>query len=320
MVASGRLLVTGADGFVGRHLLAQLRQSFPTSTLIAAIRPADSATALLNIADSVVALDLLDATSCAEMIADARPDGLIHLAAQASVATSFADPLASWRANLLGTIAVAEAVLRHAAHCRFVLASSAEIYGLSFRSPSPLDETALLSPANPYAASKAAADLAIGEMSMRGLNSVRLRAFNQTGPGQSDSFVVANFACQIARIEAGMQESVMEVGALDRWRDFVDVRDVCLAYVAALGQEVEPGSIYNLASGTPRRIGDILQSLISRSRVTPSVKVAPIRLRPTDVECIAGNSARAHQDLGWAPVISWDDTLNVVLNDWRSRI
>jgi nucleoside-diphosphate-sugar epimerase len=253
------------------------------------------------------------------MIMETRPDGLVHLAAQASVAASFADPLASWRANLMGTIALAEAVLRHAGHCRFVLASSAEIYGLSFQDGSPLDESALLRPANPYAASKAACDLAVGEMALRGLDAVRLRAFNQTGAGQSASFVVASFARQIARIEAGQQAPVMQVGALDRWRDFLDVRDVCAAYVAALKAARLGGSVYNIASGVPRRIGDILDALIARSGVAPVVEVEPVRLRPTDVAQVVGNAARAARDLGWAPSLAWDETLDGVLSDWRGR-
>jgi GDP-4-dehydro-6-deoxy-D-mannose reductase len=320
MPVYGRLLVTGAAGFVGRHLIAALRQRFPAAQLIAACRAEDGMRPALDGADRVVPFDLLEPEACAAMIAETRPDGLVHLAAQASVAASFADPRESWRANLMGTIGLAEAVLRHAGHCRFVLASSAEIYGLSFRGAAPLDEAALLCPANPYAASKAACDLAVGEMALRGLDAVRLRAFNQTGAGQSASFVVASFARQIARIEAGQQAPVMQVGALDRWRDFLDVRDVCTAYVAALDAGSVAGSLYNIASGTPRRVGDILDALIARSGVAPVVEVEPVRLRPTDVERVAGNAARAQRDLAWAPVVPWDETLDVVLGDWRERI
>jgi GDP-4-dehydro-6-deoxy-D-mannose reductase len=316
----GRLLVTGAAGFVGRHLLASLRERFPATELIAACRAEDGALPRLDAADRVVPFDLLDPATAAGLIAETRPDGLVHLAAQASVAASFADPLESWYANLMGTVALAEAVLRHADHCRFVLASSAEIYGLSFRAAAPLDEDAPLRPANPYAASKAACDLAVGEMALRGLDAMRLRAFNQTGAGQAESFVVASFARQIARIEAGQQAPVMQVGALDRWRDFLDVRDVCGAYVAALEAASLPGSIYNIASGMPRRIGDILDALIARSGAEPVVEVEPVRLRPTDVERVAGSAARAARVLGWTPMVPWDETLDVVLNDWRGRI
>jgi GDP-4-dehydro-6-deoxy-D-mannose reductase len=320
VTAYGCLLVTGAAGFVGRHLLALLRARYPAAVLIAAVRPEDGALPSLDVADKVVPFDLLKPAASAALIAELRPDGLVHLAAQASVASSFADPWASWQANLMGTIALAEAVLRYSNHCRFVLASSAEIYGMSFGAGTPLDEDAPFCPANPYAASKAACDLAVGEMALRGLDAVRLRAFNQTGAGQSANFVIASFARQIARIEAGLQAPVMQVGALDRWRDFLDVRDVCAAYGAALEARSISGRVYNIASGTPRRIGDILGALIARSGMTPAVEVEPVRLRPTDVERVAGNSTRAWHELGWAPVVQWDETLDTVLSDWRSRI
>lgn len=323
-----RLLVTGASGFVGRHLLPELRRSFPRTILIVALRRGDDAepdeTELG--ADETVAFDLLQPDAMAPMLRAARPDGLVHLAAQASVSASFADPMASWRANFLGTLALGEAVLREAPDCRFVLASSAEVYGLSFRAPLPLDERAPMHPANPYAASKAACDLAIGEMALRGLDAVRLRAFNHTGPGQSEDFVVAAFAHQIARAEQGLQAPELCVGVLDRWRDFLDVRDVCAAYAAALrgptsdATAAEPGLALNLASGIPRRIGDILNALLSRSTARLLIKVEAARLRPTDVERMVGDAVRARETLGWTPAIPWDKTLDDVLEYWRGRV
>jgi GDP-4-dehydro-6-deoxy-D-mannose reductase len=320
MPGYGRLLITGAAGFVGRHLLTLLRERFPSATLIAACRPEGAGLPSPSGADRVVPFDLLDPAACEALIAEIRPDGLVHLAAQASVAASFGDPLESWQANLMGTIALGESVLRYAGHCRFLLASSAEVYGLSFLAGTALDEDAPLCPANPYAASKAACDLAVGEMALRGLDAVRLRAFNQTGAGQSAAFVVASFARQISRIEAGRQAPVMQVGALDRWRDFLDVRDVCTAYAAALEAEDVQGRVYNIASGTPRRIGDILNALIARSGVAPEVEVEPVRLRPTDVERVAGDASRAGRELDWAPAEGWEETLDTVLSDWRGRV
>ncbi|MCK8787042.1 GDP-mannose 4,6-dehydratase [Roseomonas sp. NAR14] len=332
-----RILVTGAGGFVGRHLLPALRAAFPAATLIGTQRgAAPSSGAGMEGApfgagveeapppgggpDAVRPLDLLDAPGMEALVAELRPDAVVHLAAQAAVPASFADPAATWRANLFGTLSLAESVLRHAPDCRFVLASSAEAYGLSFRRPAPLDEEAPMMPANPYAASKAAADLAIGEMALRGLNAVRLRAFNHTGPGQSAGFVVSAFARQLARMEAGLQAPELRVGALDRWRDFLDVRDVCDAYVAALGAEVAPGTVLNIASGTPRRIGDVLEALIARTGLTPRVEVEAARLRPTDVERVVGDSGRARAMLGWSPVLPWDTTLDDVMADWRYRV
>jgi GDP-4-dehydro-6-deoxy-D-mannose reductase len=132
--------------------------------------------------------------------------------------------------------------------------------------------------------------------------------------------VIASFARQLARIEIGQQAPVMQVGALDRWRDFLDVWDVCAAYRAALEAESVSGRVYNIASGTPRRIGDILAALIARSEMTPDVEVEPLRLRPTDIERVAGNAARAAWELGWTPTVPWNETLDTVLRDWRGRV
>ena len=145
------------------------------------------------------------------------------------------DPDTAWWANVDGTRALAAALMRHAPECRLLHVSSGEVYGLSFNGGAPLDEGAPLRPANPYAAAKAAADLALGEMALRGLRVVRLRPLNHVGPGQSPRFAVAAFARQIARIEAGAQPPVVRTGALDRARDFLDVRDVCDAYVCGAG-------------------------------------------------------------------------------------
>lgn len=311
-----RILVTGAGGFVGRQLLPALRAAFPAAHLTAASRRG-----AVPGADRTVPLDLLDGSAPAQ-VAALRPDAVVHLAAQAAVGESFADPQRTWRVNLLGTVALGEALLAHAPDAVLILASSAEIYGLSFQSGETLDEQAALRPANPYAASKAAADLAVSEMALRGLRTVRLRPFNQIGPGQSDSFVVSSFARQVARIAAGMQEPVMHVGALDRWRDFLDVRDVCSAYVAALraGSRLQPGAVFNVATGMPRRVGDILAALTEAAGISPDIRTDPGRLRPTDVLRTAGDASLAKRELGWSPVIPWEETLASVLADWRARV
>jgi GDP-4-dehydro-6-deoxy-D-mannose reductase len=312
-----RILVTGAGGFVGRHLLPALRRAIPSALLVAANRAASHETSVS--ANRTILLDLFDLDSVDQAIRTIQPDGLVHLAAQAEVPASFANSGMTWRTNLSGTLSLAESVMRHTPTCRFVLASTAEVYGLSFRASDPLDESAAMAPTNPYAASKAAADLAIGEMALRGLDAVRLRAFNHTGPGQSTNFVIPAFARQIARIELGLQEPVLRVGALNRWRDFLDVRDICEGYVAALRIPLAPGAIFNLASGTPRRIGDILEALIARAGVSPRIETEAERLRPTDVARVVGNSFAARVSLGWAPAIPWMQTLDDVLADWRRR-
>jgi GDP-4-dehydro-6-deoxy-D-mannose reductase len=312
-----RILVTGASGFVGRHLRDALRAAFPEARLLAATRGK-----AVRGWDEAVVLDLLDPSSCMTALQAARPDAVVHLAALAEVAASFRDPFLTWRTNLFGTLALANATLAAAPEALFVLASSAEVYGLSFQDGRALAEDAALRPANPYAASKAAADIAVGEMALRGLRAVRVRPFNHTGAGQAEAFVVSAFARQVALIAAGRQEPVMRVGALDRWRDFLDVADVCAGYVAVLrhADRLSPGAVFNLASGVPKHVGSILADLTRLGGVAPRIEQEAARLRPTDVTRTEGDAAAARATLGWAPQVPWETTLATVLVDWKARI
>lgn len=300
-----RILVTGAGGFVGSHLVPALRAAFP-----------DAALTLAGAAD----LDIADAQAVRDLVARAQPEVCVHLAAISAIAAARQDPALAWRVNLLGTLALAEAL--RAQDALLVYPSSAEIYGTSFRAGQPLDESAAPAPQNTYAATKAAADLALGAMAADGLRVVRLRPFNHTGPGQTEAFVVPAFAAQAARIAAGLQPPVLKVGNLDARRDFLDVRDVCAAYVAAIAraEALPPGAVLNIASGTPRRIGDVLADLLRLAGVAPCIEPDPARMRPSDIPTAAGDATAAREALGWAPAIAWETTLRDVLADWAIRI
>lgn len=308
-----RILLTGAAGFVGRHLLATLRRAFPGAEI--------AGSGLGDAGSGLLPLDVTDAAGVAALVGDFKPDACIHLAAIAAIPAAGSDPDQAWRVNLLGTLGLARAVLAHAPGCRFVFASSAEVYGRSFRSGQALDETALLAPANTYAATKAAADLALGALATQDLQAVRLRPFNHTGAGQSASFVVAAFARQVARIEAGLQPPVLRVGALEPRRDFLDVQDVCDAYVAALrAPTLEAGIVFNIASGTPRRVGDVLDALCRVAGVEARVETGTALLRPSEIPTASGSAARAQSLLAWRPRTPWEATLRTVLDDWRQRV
>ena len=296
-----RILVTGAGGFVGRHLLPALHEAYPAAELL------------------TVGFDVSDAVATANAVREAAPDACVHLAAISAIAEARQDPDRAWRVNLLGTLALARAILAQAPGCRFVFAGSADAYGATFRRGIPLDEDAPLAPLNTYAATKAAADLALGAMARDGLDVVRLRPFNHTGPGQSADFVVPAFAQQVALIAAGRQRG-LQVGALDPYRDFLDVRDVCRAYALCLSADLPSGAVLNLASGTPRRIGDVLADLLRLAGVEAQPDTDPARLRPADIPTASGDAARARAALGWAPAIAWPTTLRDVLDDWRTRI
>ena len=271
---------------------------------------------------SAAALDVADADAVEALIAKRPPDACVHLAAVSAIPAARRDPGLAWRVNLHGTLHIAEALRRHAPDAVLIYPSSADAYGRSFRSGRPLDESAALAPLNIYGATKAAAELALGAMAADGLRTIILRPFNHTGPGQSADFVVPAFARQIARIEAGLQAPVLNVGALEPMRDFLDVRDVSEAYVASISHAdaIESGTILNIASGIPRRIGDILDDLTARASVRTSIETGTALLRSTEIPTAAGDASAAREALGWVPAIPWATTLQDVLDDWRARV
>jgi nucleoside-diphosphate-sugar epimerase len=298
------ILVTGASGFVGRHLMPTLAIAFPDATL------------------ATPKIDVQIASQVEEAVRAAEPDVCLHLAAVSAITAARQDPDYAWRVNFNGTLHVAHALLELAPECQMLFISSADTYGTSFNTLQALDERAPLSPVSVYARTKAATDLELGGLAAQGLQVVRLRPFNHTGAGQSADFVVAAFARQITRIEAGLQGPAVEVGNLETWRDFLDVRDVCAAYVASIARRdfLIPGTIINLASGQSRRVGDVLWALAEVAGVDLKIRVDVSRVRESDVPSARGDASRAQKLLEWKPVIPWSKTLQDVLNDWRSRV
>ncbi len=299
-----RILVTGAGGFVGGHLLQALAAALPGAVVDAA------------------PFDVTDPAAVREAVRRVQPDGCVHLAAVSAVPAARADPDTAWRVNLHGTLGLAGALAAERPGCTLLFVSSAEIYGRSFATGIPLDETANPDPVNTYGATKAAADLALGAMANEGLRILRARPFNHIGPGQSEAFAVAAFARQIARVAAGRQPPVLQVGALEPKRDFLDVRDVCACYAQCLAQagRVPAGTVLNIASGTPRRLGDVLQEMLDIAGLRVEVASDAARFRPSDIQQVVGNAGLAHRLLGWAPVIPWAQTLSDTIDDWHQRV
>ncbi|WP_114770562.1 GDP-mannose 4,6-dehydratase [Microvirga subterranea] len=314
-----RILITGAGGFVGGYLAQALRRVCDEANVV----PTGTTSGEHPILGSVTAMDITDVAAVTSMIDRYNPTHIINLAGLAVPAVASANPMAAWQVHVHGVLNLAGAILDKAPDCWLLNAGSGLVYGESAKSGLPLDENALLVPVDEYAVTKAAADLALGALTRRGLKCIRFRPFNHTGAGQSGAFVIPAFAMQIAQIEAGLAAPVIHVGNLDAERDFLDVRDVVDAYVLALQSAEalhEPAPILNIASGVPQRIGDILEHFLRHSRVSISVEQDPARLRPSDLPRIIGDSSRLRQRLGWAPKYTLDETLATVLEDCRARI
>ena len=312
-----RLLLTGANGFVGKILTGRLQLAgFHVIALSGNSAPADSA------ADEHLACDIRDAEALAQAVAQAKPKYIVHLAAISHVPTSFKDPLLTWQTNVMGSMNLLEAIRLQAPDAFVLFPSSSEVYGAAFKSADSVDECTPPQPLNPYAASKVAAETAFREYFRQGVKGVIARPFNHIGAKQSADFVTASFARQIALIEAGQQAPVLKVGNLDAIRDFLDVQDVCSAYIELLKLADKPGHpvCLNIASGHSRKIREVLDLLLSLSTMTIDVELDPERLRPSDIPVATGNSALLKQTTGWQPKIQLEDTLRELLDYWREQI
>ena len=309
-----RVLVTGAAGFAGAHLCRALRAEGHQlwGTLQAGHAPPPGPAGV-----HWLPMELGDAASVAAAMGEACPERVFHLAAQASVADSLADPAATWEANALGTVRLLAAL---PAGARMLLVSSAEVYGVVPPGRQPIAEAEPLRPSNPYAASKAAAEMAALEavLGHAGAEVVIARSFSHTGPGQDARFALAAFARQLARIGAGGEAPVLKVGNLSARRDYLDVRDVVRAYQLLL-ERGEAGRAYNVASGDPLGMDDLVRLLVELSGTRAEVRVDPARVRKVDVPLLSGD-ASALRALGWEPRIPLRQTLAELLRHEQARI
>lgn len=293
-----RALVTGAGGFVGGHLLPALEAAGYTVT--ATDRE----------------LDVSNAAVVESCVARVEPDLIVHLAAVSSVPESRAEPELTYRVNFLGTRSVLEACARRAPEARVLLAGSGDQYGTAEPGSRPFRESDPMRPRSPYARTKAAADLLGESYAAKGLAVVRGRAFNHSGPGQDERFVLPSFARQAVEIAAGRREPVMHVGNLESCRDFLDVNDVVAAYLALAAPAV-PSGAYNIASGEPRPVGDALETLLRLSGAEARVEIDPERMRPSDFS--AGDASNLRNTTGWTPRVSFEEALARLVTDCRQR-
>ena len=313
------ILITGINGFVAGHLAERLARN-PAYTIWGIARSHALTLPALVGRVNLVSLDLRDDVRLRQVLADGKPDAILHLAAQASVAKSFGDALNTMHDNILPSVALMQYSAELKLDPLIVFAGSNEIFGTVPTDHMPIGESEPLQPVTPYGVSKAAVDMAAYQFHVsHKLRTIRLRLFSHIGPRQSDAYAVSAFAAQIAKIEAGMQEPILKVGNLSARRDITDVRDVAAAYEALLTRGVA-GAAYNVGSGRSYQIRDLLDQLVAMSTVPITVEVDPARLRPVDVPDVVCDNRALTKATGWQPTTPLSTTLRDMLDYWRHAI
>jgi GDP-4-dehydro-6-deoxy-D-mannose reductase len=314
-MAALRILITGAGGFVGKALISQLQTDFSGVEITGFYRDHTSAMFVSTPFFKAQIVDLVSA-DLAGVLATAKPDVVIHLAAMSSVQQSLGAGGLTFEENLTAGLRLIKAMTAAAPEAALVFASSGEVYGRSFLTSPVATETTPISPNNAYARSKAALEFAIEDMFAPNGRAIVLRLFNHFGPGQDERFVLGTFAAQLRKIAAGAVPTI-RVGNLEAARDFLPVADVLRAYSAAVKQvlSAKTGSfdVFNIASAQPRRIASVLDDLIRLSKLAVTVEQDPARMRPSEIGIAAGNANKFSSTTNWEPTASWDDALTELL-------
>lgn len=304
------VLVTGAGGFAGSHLLEHLAGS---ADLVGWSRSAP--TPELTQLARWQRVDILDREQVTDALATVRPSAIFHCAGLAHVAESWTDTAAPLAANVLGTHRILEALERVGGRCRILVTGSGQVYAPSSE---PLSEDHAVAPSSPYAFSKLAQEQLALRSNTDMIEVVVTRPFNHTGPRQKPEFLAPSVAKQIAMIERGQLEPVLEVGNLEPSRDVIDVRDAVRAY-AAIMKMGTPGAIYNVASGVGRPVGAIVDALVRRATVPIRIGQDPSRFRPNDAPVLIGDPRRLQDATGWRPEISFEQMVEDLLSYWRAK-
>lgn len=321
------ILITGIAGFVGSYLAEHIHATQPEWVIHGTRLPEESTQNIDAVIDSlhIHAADITDAEQVKKVIAAIRPEIVFHLAAQSYVRTSWESPQATITTNIVGQINLLEAIRSlktDTYNPTVIIAGSSEEYGPALQTATPISENAPLRPLSPYAISKIGQDfLGFQYHQTYGLNTIRLRVFNHTGPRRPLAFGDSAIAHAIALIETGQQEPVISYRDLSAVRDYSDVRDIVRAYVAAAAH-CTPGEVYNLCSGVGTSIKEMYEQFLSLSTVR-NIRLIPDPQgpRPTDGGTIIGDNSRFRAATGWHPEIDFlKTTVPDILNWWRAHI
>ncbi len=320
-----KVLVTGITGFVGSHLAELLLSTGDIELHGTGFgNSANNLEAKILSCISLHSVDISDVSQVHQIITQVQPDKIFHLAGQAFVPYSVQDPVTTFQTNINGTINILEAVRSLKAiqgiSPSVLVVSSGEVYGPVPAEHQPIDESIRLTPNNPYATSKACADLLAQQYRTTfGLDVVVARPFNHLGPRQSELFVGSAFAKQVAEIKLKIREPKLLVGNLEPERDFTDVRDVVSAYGKLL-QTPRQQPVYNVCSDRAVSIRSLLETLCTLSGVAVNIIPDPARLRRNDTPRITGNSSRLRTETNWEPRIKLEQTLQDLLSYWEEQV
>jgi GDP-4-dehydro-6-deoxy-D-mannose reductase len=316
-----RILITGCTGFAGGYLSEALIAQ-GDAALVGVSRQAAWPAHWRHLAGKVKLrpCDLGDRKAVRALLQEAQPEQIYHLAGYANTGESSRDRDAAWAGNLDTTRNLYEAVLDWGGQPRILHVSSGLVYEAPQTVGQLVDESRPLRPVSPYAASKAAADLAALQYSQApGLDIVRVRPFNHIGPRQALGFVVPDFARQVAAIEAGLQAPPLETGDLSACRDFTDVRDVVRAYILVMNRG-RSGEAYNVGSGRAYSMREVLDRLLARARVRVEVRQREQKLRVSEPHVLLADSGKLRRETGWEPHSTLDQSLADTLDYWRTEI
>lgn len=307
-----KVLVTGAGGFVGQHLLNKLMTK--NINIVAMNRKNNKFLSSLNI--PVYETNILDFDTILSCIEQEKPDVLIHLAAQSNVGISWSEPILTVSTNIEGSLNLYRAFFRINPKGKFINVGSSDEYGLTAKLGIPLKEEMECRPQNPYSISKYCSEQILLQLAKKDkVNVISTRSFNHFGPGQNTGFVVSDFASQVAKIKKGLMENKIFVGDLSASRDFLYIDDVIDAYIKIAEKEI-PTGVYNISSGYLIKIEYILNKLIEISNIDIEVIIDKNKFRIAEVKNFIGNSDKLKKIVGWKPIVNFDDGLIKTLNYW----